>query len=709
MELDGRFSNKLLVGGIFAVLIFGLVDSQQAMADENGAPPPPLDIEIDKCASTSKSDLTGFEKCDVAEGSASSILIVANEGETVFFRIDVTADPTFPDVTGIVVNDLLPDGIISVSFEKDITGPTNGYDPATGIWDVGTIDEGSTRSLLITTIVGTGTCGTTLVNTATLTAVDQTESPTDNNEDSVSVQVVPASGDCPPIVTSPGNVFVVMGNNFNNLLDDGSLAIANLVTGELTQTGPAIFPLISFDFMQDDGGLSGLAIDSTGRFFVTAGVAEGSGASLLIEVDGGTGGIIDEIGETLESGTERVKVRDLAFQPGTDILFGVGNVDVVEGSSNANALFTIDLEDAEVDVITSLVGPRVKGIAFDPNDGKLWAVNEDDGCALTTINLETGVQTTVTPTDRCYDGLGIDADGQIFATTKGTGFSLHLIDPSDGSDVTAAGVGENPSDVDFIAFVETSSSSGSGGGHESPTIGKNMAGIQIVNSKGICIDPLKPTGQCWTVTEFDTGFKLLPLLSSSHTITNTIFCNEGVQECDFVGVSFMTSTDLFGELVMMVEAQKTGGEWTISWYDPQDFIHDPDDYPVGDPRGAITFTVQIVDGTGILSQDGNFLLTSFTIDFKNKNTGELVIRIQVGDEEHGQSTFWFNEGVEIIDSDAYPSIVTEFEESLEIDSLCLNEDPTYRNSCAFAENRDLATQLAEDTLGQMLNGEYIYK
>jgi len=188
------------------------------------------------------------------------------------------------------------------------------------------------------------------------------------------------------------------------------------------------------------------------------------------------------------------------------------------------------------------------------------------------------------------------------------------------------------------------------------------------------------------------------LLSSSHTISNTIFCNEGVQECDSVGVAFMTSTDQFGELVMMVEAKKKDGEWTISWYDPQDFIHDPGDYPVGDPRGAITFTVHRVDSTGTISENGNFLLTSFTIDFKNKNTGELVIRIQVGDEEHGQGTFWFNEGVEIIDSDAYPSIVTEFEKPLEIDPLCLNEDADYRYSCAFAKKVQLEIERAEKLL-----------
>jgi len=258
-------------------------------------------------------------------------------------------------------------------------------------------------------------------------------------------------------IISTGEVFVVTGTFGNDVLDDGSLATANLDTGVLTQVGPAIAPQV-FEF---DGGLSGLAIDSSGRFFVTAVESEGSSSSLLL-VDGGTGGIIDEIGET-KSGTNAVRVKDLAFQPGTDILFGVGRV--VEGSSNS--LFTIDTSDAEVDVITSLVGPIVKGIAFDPNDGKLWAVNDGEGCALTTINLETGVQTLVTETDRCYDGLGIDSDGQIFATTRGD--SLHLIDPSDGSDLTVAGVGENPSDVDF-GFVKTG---GGGGSYEPPTIGKN--------------------------------------------------------------------------------------------------------------------------------------------------------------------------------------------------------------------------------------------
>ncbi len=57
--------------------------------------------------------------------------------------------------------------------------------------------EASTRSLLIKAEVLTGTCGTTLVNTATLTAVNEDETPSTNNQASASVKVVPENGACP--------------------------------------------------------------------------------------------------------------------------------------------------------------------------------------------------------------------------------------------------------------------------------------------------------------------------------------------------------------------------------------------------------------------------------------------------------------------------------------------------------------------------------
>ena len=98
MELVSRFSNNLLVGGIFAVLIFGLVGSQQAMAGvENGS----LDIEITKTVS--------------AEGSSGSILLPFEEGEFGSFEITAT-DVVDGFSLSVLVQDKLPGGLRLTGF-----------------------------------------------------------------------------------------------------------------------------------------------------------------------------------------------------------------------------------------------------------------------------------------------------------------------------------------------------------------------------------------------------------------------------------------------------------------------------------------------------------------------------------------------------------------------------------------------------------------
>jgi len=169
MGSDGQISYKLLVGGIFAVLIFGLVGSQQAMAG-NGEP----DIDINKCVTSSESD-AGSPFCAI-EGSSGSILL--EEGDTGFFRIEANR-VSEATVSSVLVQDKLPKGL---EFVKTIVVGGNSYTPSTGVWDVGTISEGSFRSLIIEFKVSTGTCGSDLVNTATLTSSDRTGDSNDSEE-----------------------------------------------------------------------------------------------------------------------------------------------------------------------------------------------------------------------------------------------------------------------------------------------------------------------------------------------------------------------------------------------------------------------------------------------------------------------------------------------------------------------------------------------
>jgi len=238
-------------------------------------------------------------------------------------------------------------------------------------------------------------------------------------------------------------------------------------------------------------------------------------------------------------------------------------------------------------------------------------------------------------------------------------------------------------DIWVIFNVKKTSGGGIG---EPPTIGMNMAGTKLIVTCGVNFD-----GQCFTITApFHEEFKLYEMMSGTHTISITMYCPQGVQTCNYAGIGIMPYSESMDNTTWKIEVYKDfEGNLTTEITDPEGYL------------GTVTITTQILDD--------KFWVVSYTVDFKNKDTGPMMFGVQARDDNYTVRNWYLNEGVMFIDSDAYPSIETEFEKYLEIDSLCLNEDPTSRYSCAFAENRDLATQLAEDTVRQMLNGEYIYK
>ncbi|NNE44708.1 MAG: DUF11 domain-containing protein, partial [Gemmatimonadetes bacterium] len=107
-------------------------------------------------------------------------------GETVFYRIDVTnlgPDPA----TGVGLRDVLPAG---VTFASD--SPTQGtYSSGTGDWSVGSLGSGGSATLILGAVVDPGTVGSTIVNTAAVTASDQVDPVIPNGTDSASILVQP--------------------------------------------------------------------------------------------------------------------------------------------------------------------------------------------------------------------------------------------------------------------------------------------------------------------------------------------------------------------------------------------------------------------------------------------------------------------------------------------------------------------------------------
>ena len=79
----------------------------------------------------------------------------------------------------------------------------------------------------------------------------------------------------------------------------------------------------------------------------------------------------------------------------------------------------------------------------------------------------------------------------------------------------------------------------------------------------------------------------------------------------------------------------------------------------------------------------------------------MILNIEVRDSRGGYRDFKFNDGVEIIDAYAYPSIETSYEPPLEIKPLCLNENANKRYTCAFEKVRDWTIKTAETALEEI--------
>jgi uncharacterized repeat protein (TIGR01451 family) len=106
------------------------------------------------------------------------------EGSTVAYWLRVTNNG--PDnADGIEVTDILPPGLSYFG-----QGGPGSYDPVTGVWTISTtLSAGQSTQKRIDAVADSGTAGTTITNTATITALNQTDPEPSNNTASVDLTV----------------------------------------------------------------------------------------------------------------------------------------------------------------------------------------------------------------------------------------------------------------------------------------------------------------------------------------------------------------------------------------------------------------------------------------------------------------------------------------------------------------------------------------
>ncbi len=136
---------------------------------------------------TNDSDTAQIDVDDEADLSVMKIVDDATpaEQQQVVYTITLENTAGGAQATNVSLTDLLPSGVTYVS-----DNPSQGsYVPGTGVWTVGTVDTGNNATLGITASVDVGSGGDVIANTATVTALDQTDSTSANDSDQASITV----------------------------------------------------------------------------------------------------------------------------------------------------------------------------------------------------------------------------------------------------------------------------------------------------------------------------------------------------------------------------------------------------------------------------------------------------------------------------------------------------------------------------------------
>jgi uncharacterized repeat protein (TIGR01451 family) len=153
---------------------------------------------------TNTASLTGSDQADSnpANDSDSADVVVRSVDLAVTKSVDNGAPAVGDDVTYTVtltndgpeagttvgVTDLLPAGVAFLSH----TLSRGDYDSNTGFWAIGTVGVGVSDTLTITARVLSGTAGTTVTNTASITSADQGDANQANNTASADIDVLEA-------------------------------------------------------------------------------------------------------------------------------------------------------------------------------------------------------------------------------------------------------------------------------------------------------------------------------------------------------------------------------------------------------------------------------------------------------------------------------------------------------------------------------------
>ncbi len=183
---------------------------------------------------------------------------------------------------------------------------------------------------------------------------------------------------------------------------------------------------------------------------------------------------------------------------------------------------------------------------------------------------------------------------------------------------------------------------------------------------------------------------------STQTFTVLVSCPRGANTCNHISLAgALPDADFYDDRWSATVNRETKSDnWVLTVYNP-----------FGEIGDDVTVTVQSVGQS--------FVTASFNIPFLipgsfgtpdgigDPQENNRHIHVTVWDSNGGASNYIFNEGMYVDDIYAYPQVETSYETPLEIEPLCLNENPNKRYTCAFDKVREWTIKNAEETLSKL--------
>ena len=319
-----------------------------------------------------------------------------NEGDTIIYTLTLTNNGP-AQATNLSITDLLPAGVTYVSDDG-----AGAYVSGTGLWTIGTLNNGATATLNITATVDAGTSGSTITNTITVVSADQTDSNTTADDPSEDITV----GNGADLVTGK-----TVDNGTPN---EGDTIIYTLT---LTNNGPAQATNLTLTdqlpagvtYVSDDG--AGAYVSGTGLWTIGT-LNNGATATLNITatVDVGTSGNTITNTITVVS-ADQTDSNTTADDPSEDIVVGTDAdlelskiVDNATPNVTTNVIFTLAVTNNGPNQATGVEVTDLlpTGYSYVSDDGAgayvsgtgLWTIGTLNNGATATLNITATVNVT---------------------------------------------------------------------------------------------------------------------------------------------------------------------------------------------------------------------------------------------------------------------------------------------------------------------------